>query len=432
MGNCCPNEEINDRGKKKEIKQFNRPSLTNGLVTNPEMANAINKNVLVHANNFNIYDSVVKKLNFEDEEVHEGNNIISFTTSTKKEYNFSRIYLLGEGTFGKVFLVKNLENDEIFAMKILDKKFISCTNQTEHTLSERKLLEQINNRFIIHLEYAFQSSDKLYFITEFAQGGELYYHLDNEGCFSIERVKLYLAEIIIALNTLHEQGCIYRDLKFENLLLDKEGHIKLTDFGLSKVDLISDKAHSLCGTPGYISPDIYNPEGYDKRSDYFCLGLLMYQMIEGKSPFPELISLIPNKKNKEKIMEIFNKPVKYNNNKFTEEAIALCNLLLKVDANERINNIDQLKSHPFFSKLIYYDSAGNELFVEDFDWMKAENAYYKPIFVPKLTGNTDVRYFSRFFTSQNMDLKDSFTNKSNSYSKGDYMDFTYINTKENN
>ena len=424
MGNCCLNKESNE-SKPKQIKQYNQVNSNNNI-----------KTAIHQSENFNIYDSVVKKLNFDDfiypNENEEKLNEISFITSNKLTFNFSKIYLLGEGTFGKVFLVKNLENKKLSALKILDKQFISYTNQTKHTLCERNLLEKMKCKFIINLEYAFQSQDKLYFITEFAQGGELFFHLENESFFHIERVKLYIAELAIALDTLHSNGCLYRDLKPENILLDKNGHIKLTDFGLSKANITEGKgrAYSLCGTPGYIAPDIFNEEGYDKQADYFSLGLLMYQMIDGKSPFPELKGIIPTRKNKDKILSIFNTTLNYSS-KFTEEAKSLCGLLLKVNLKERINNIDQIKSHAFFKEYITYDTLGQVIQRDEFDWEKVENKQYKPMFIPKLNGDSDVRYFSRFFTSQNTNLKESFKkNEEGSFSKGDYADFTYINTSD--
>lgn len=307
---------------------------------------------------------------------------------------------------------------KILAMKILEKKHISLLKQIKNTIGERKILETNDCPFIIKLEYAFQTNDSLYFLTEFAQGGELFFHLDKEGCFSINRSKLYIAEIALALNALHQGNTIYRDLKPENILLSKSGHIKLSDFGLAKTELENNKAFSICGSPGYLSPDIFLEHGYDYRSDYFSLGLILYQMIEGQLAFPELKSLIPSSKNKNQILEIFQRGLNFSS-KFPAEAIDLIEKLLKVNENERLSTIVKFKEHEFFS---------------DLDWNLIETEGYNPEFIPQLTGDLDLRYFSLFFTSQNVDSKKIFDggydNSLSSQVNKEYENFTYINQSE--
>lgn len=129
----------------------------------------------------------------------------------------------------------NKGTNSLYAMKVLKKEEISEKQQEIHTKAEREILEKISNPFIVKLHYAFQTPDKLYFVLDFVNGGELFTHLRKEKKFSEKRAKFYAAEIILALECLHENNIIYRDLKPENLLLDRDGHIKLTDFGLSKV-----------------------------------------------------------------------------------------------------------------------------------------------------------------------------------------------------
>lgn len=150
-------------------------------------------------------------------------------------HSFNPLKVIGRGSFGKVYLVQKYDSGEYFAMKSLKKDVILKRKQKESTLAERNILEKITSPFIVKLHYAFQNDSRLYFVMDFLNGGEIFYHLRREQRFSEDRVRFYAAEILIALECLHNNGIIYRDLKPENVLLDSDGHIKLTDFGLSKM-----------------------------------------------------------------------------------------------------------------------------------------------------------------------------------------------------
>ena len=155
-----------------------------------------------------------------------------------KNDDFDRLKLIGKGSFGEVFLVKLKSNEKIYAMKILDKEKIKLYDQEEHTKSERDLMVKINCPFIVDIKYAFQDKQYLYMVTEFMQGGEMFFHLFKEKRFKNEKAKFYIVEIILAIEFLHKNKMMYRDLKPENVLLDKTGHIKIADFGLSKMDVL--------------------------------------------------------------------------------------------------------------------------------------------------------------------------------------------------
>ena len=127
-------------------------------------------------------------------------------------------------------------------------------------MTERNLLASLTSHFTVQMEFAFQTDDKLYFVLEFVSGGELYFHMKQRGSFTEEMIRFYASEIVIALEVLHSKGVIYRDLKPENLLLDADGHIKVSDFGLSKegLDHQDKMTYSICGTPEYMAPEILN------------------------------------------------------------------------------------------------------------------------------------------------------------------------------
>jgi serine/threonine protein kinase len=142
--------------------------------------------------------------------------------------------VIGKGSFGKVMLVRKKDDGAVYAMKVLRKDAIIKRRQVAHTQAERDILTQLKHPFIVNLNFAFQTRDKLFMILDFINGGELFFHLKNEGRFSENRVKLYVAEIAAAMEHCHSIGVVYRDIKPENILLDKEGHIVITDFGLCK------------------------------------------------------------------------------------------------------------------------------------------------------------------------------------------------------
>jgi len=185
--------------------------------------------------------------------------------------DFSFIRLIGIGSYGKVYVARKNTNKKLYAIKILNKKWINTKNQRNNVKTERTVLAKLDHPFIMKLNYAFQTKKSLYFITQFMHGGELNYHIYNEknNYFSEEKTKFYAAEIILGLNYLHKNNCIYRDLKPENVLIDLNGHIKLTDFGLSKIcDDYPCKTKTLCGTPEYLAPEILFQNDYGIEVDW--------------------------------------------------------------------------------------------------------------------------------------------------------------------
>ena len=366
-------------------------------------------------------------------------NLITLVTKSKKEFKFNVLTLLGSGSFGKVYLTRCLESKRIYAMKVIEKKMIKEYDFIIQTMRERQLLEKISSPFIVKLEYAFQSSQHLFFLTEFGQGGELYYHLILEKTFNEDKIRHYIAEIILALEALHNKKCFYRDLKPENILIDSQGHIKLTDFGLSKINNTNsgieekkEKSNSIVGTQGYFAPEILLNGNYDHRVDFWSLGVIMFQMLEGVHPFENLRKINPSKKQKEKFKEILNlKPVF--NSGCSIEAKSLCSKLLEHNPNDRYYSVKEIKKHSFFKKIRIIDNI-----YEDLDWIKMYNKNYTPQFIPRLNGDDDTRYFHRFYTDQSpdslvykeklsTDTEDPYDNLNAKEVKGvEFKDFTYV------
>jgi len=205
---------------------------------------------------------------------------------TPRDFEFLK--LIGRGTFGKVFQVRKRDTKRIYAMKVLSKKEIIAKKEVAHTIGERKILQRsLECPFLVGLKFSFQTDRDLYLVTDFKSGGELFWHLQKETRFTEERARFYIAELVLALEHLHKYDIVYRDLKPENILLDATGHVALCDFGLSKADLPTDQlTQTFCGTTEYLAPEILLDEhGYSKIVDFWSLGVLLFEMCCGWSPF---------------------------------------------------------------------------------------------------------------------------------------------------
>lgn len=200
--------------------------------------------------------------------------------------DFVQIKPIGVGGFGKVFLVRQKSTGELFALKQLEKSKIKTQAEKEQMLTEKEILIKIDHPFIIKLYHCFQSATKLCYIIEYCSGGELYYHLQHKGKFMLQETLFYLAELILAFGKLHENDIIYRDVKPENILIHSDGHIRLTDFGLSKQNVSwKDTTTSICGSPEYIAPEVIMNKPYNNTVDWWGLGCLAYELQTGASPF---------------------------------------------------------------------------------------------------------------------------------------------------
>lgn len=203
--------------------------------------------------------------------------------------DFESLRCLGKGTFGTVLLVKQQTTGRLFAQKQFKKASLTVHKRlVEQTKTERSILESVNRHpFVVKLFYAFQDHEKLYLILEYAQGGELFTHLAQERMLTQEVASFYMAEMVLALEHLHRNlGVIYRDLKPENCLLDAEGHLLLTDFGLSKVAVDdNDKCNSMLGTVEYMAPEVVQGHKYGMAVDWWSFGALGFDLLTGSPPF---------------------------------------------------------------------------------------------------------------------------------------------------
>ncbi|KAI1298188.1 hypothetical protein EDD11_006870 [Mortierella claussenii] len=197
--------------------------------------------------------------------------------------DFQLLETLGTGTFGRVYLTRSQHDQQFYAMKVLKKSEVVRLKQVEHINSEKQILAQVHFPFIVDLHTTFQDDRNLYMLLEYVIGGELFSHLRRAGRFSNDMTRFYAAEIVLAIEYLHARDIIYRDLKPENLLLDLNGHIKITDFGFAK--RVQDRTWTLCGTPEYLAPEIIQSKGHGKPVDWWALGILIFEMLAGYPPF---------------------------------------------------------------------------------------------------------------------------------------------------
>ncbi|XP_006825885.1 cAMP-dependent protein kinase catalytic subunit PRKX-like [Saccoglossus kowalevskii] len=190
---------------------------------------------------------------------------------------------VGTGTFGRVVLVKDKKTKTYFALKVLNISEVIRLKQIEHIMSEKSILQQINHPFLIKLCWSHHDNTFLYMLLEYACGGELFTFLRDQGRFNTANALFYAAEIITSLDYLHNLDIVYRDLKPENVLLDRDGHVKITDFGFAKK--LEDKTWTLCGTPEYLAPEIIQSKGHGMSVDWWALGILIFEMLVGYPPF---------------------------------------------------------------------------------------------------------------------------------------------------
>lgn len=194
--------------------------------------------------------------------------------------------LIGKGSFGEVYLVEKISNNNLYAMKVLSKDKILEQNLVKYAMTERNVLSFINHPLIVKLKYAFQTIDRLFLILDYCPGGDLAEHLAFDKKFSESKAKFYLCQIILALEHLHERDIIFRDLKPDNVVLDLEGNSYLTDFGLSKEGVLDNiGAKSFCGSIAYLAPEMLKREGHGKSVDWYLLGVIFYEMLAGEPPY---------------------------------------------------------------------------------------------------------------------------------------------------
>jgi protein-serine/threonine kinase len=289
------------------------------------------------------------------ESIHEP--VDSATRMTPQD--FEMVSTLGSGAFGEVYQVKKVDSGHIYAMKLLDKEKYFKDKLLKYAISERNVLCMLKHPFITQLHYAFQTAEKLVLIMEYCAGGDLSRQLFRRKRYEELPAHNIICEVILALEELHNHNIIYRDLKPENILFDSQGHIKITDFGLSK-EMPEENlmARTFCGTISYIAPEVIKRKGYTKAIDWYTVGVVFYEMLEGKTPFA-------GGKREQTIKNIMHATLKFSRVKSPALKDLLERLMVK-NPLERLgaNGAGEIKSHPYFSGVNWESVYRRELEVE--------------------------------------------------------------------
>ena len=327
-----------------------------------------------------ISPDVCDNISDENGDIFMDNNVVRKMTAS----DFEPLRCLGKGSFGTVILVRQISTGKLYAQKQFKKASLIVRKQlVDQTKAERVILESINRHpFVVKLFYAFQDYEKLYLILEYAQGGELFTRMLTERMFPEETAAFYMAEMVLALEHLHHTvGVVYRDLKPENILLDSEGHLLLTDFGLSKVAVDGHhRCRSMTGTLEYMAPEVLLQQSYGTAVDWWSFGILGFDLLTGASPFrADCETKVKHKILKQKLTVPFF---------MSEDARDLLTRLLRKDPKKRLGacmpkDMGIIKKHRFFRKI---------------DWKKLEARELEPPIKPLITNPELAENFSAEFT----------------------------------
>uniref|UniRef100_A0A671SCN3 protein kinase C n=1 Tax=Sinocyclocheilus anshuiensis TaxID=1608454 RepID=A0A671SCN3_9TELE len=334
--------------------------------------------------------------------------------------DFDLLRVIGRGSYAKVLLVRLKKTDRIYAMKVVKKELVNDDEDIDWVQTEKHVFEQASNHpFLVGLHSCFQTESRLFFVIEYVNGGDLMFHMQRQRKLPEEHARFYSAEISLALNYLHERGIIYRDLKLDNVLLESEGHIKLTDYGMCKEGLRpGDTTSTFCGTPNYIAPEILRGEDYGFSVDWWALGVLMFEMMAGRSPFDIVGSSDNPDQNTEDYLfqVILEKQIRIPRSLSVKAASVLKGFLNK-EPKERLGCHPQtgfadIMAHPFFRNV---------------DWDLMEQKQVVPPFKPNISGEFGLDNFDAQFTNEPIQLTPDDDDAVKKIDQSEFEGFEYIN-----
>ncbi|XP_077459062.1 protein kinase C delta type-like [Stigmatopora argus] len=316
--------------------------------------------------------------------------------------------VLGKGSFGKVLLAELKGQGQYYAVKVLKKDVVLIDDDIECTMVEKRVLALAwENPFLTHLYSTFQSKEHLFFVMEYLNGGDLMFHITDKGRFDLARATFYSAEILVGLQFLHSKGIIYRDLKLDNVMLDKDGHIKIADFGMCKENVFGDvRASTFCGTPDYIAPEILLGHQYTFSVDWWSFGVLLYEMLIGQSPFQG--------DDEDELFESIRSDTPHYPRWISKEAKKLLELLFERDPTRRLGVVGNIRAEPFFKSI---------------NWPTLEKRQEEPPFKPKVKSPSDCSNFDREFLSEKPRLSHGDKNLLESMDQSGFSGFSFVNPK---
>ncbi|XP_067627493.1 uncharacterized protein aPKC isoform X2 [Eurosta solidaginis] len=342
---------------------------------------------------------------------------------TQRQYSindFELIRVIGRGSYAKVLMVELKTTRRIYAMKVIKKALVTDDEDIDWVQTEKHVFETASNHpFLVGLHSCFQTPSRLFFVIEFVRGGDLMFHMQRQRRLPEEHARFYAAEISLALNFLHEKGIIYRDLKLDNVLLDHEGHIKLTDYGMCKEGIRpGDTTSTFCGTPNYIAPEILRGEDYGFSVDWWALGVLLYEMLAGRSPFDIAgASENPDQNTEDYLFQvILEKTIRIPRSLSVKAASVLKGFLNKNPADRlgchRESAFMDIVNHPFFKSI---------------DWEMLERKQVSPPFKPRLDSDRDLANFPPEFTEEAVQLTPDDDRVIDKIDQSEFEGFEYVN-----
>uniref|UniRef100_A0A8C5XT84 Protein kinase C theta n=1 Tax=Microcebus murinus TaxID=30608 RepID=A0A8C5XT84_MICMU len=306
----------------------------------------------------------------------------------------------------KVFLAEFKKTNQFFAIKALKKDVVLMDDDVECTMVEKRVLSLAwEHPFLTHMFCTFQTKENLFFVMEYLNGGDLMYHIQSCHKFDLSRATFYAAEIILGLQFLHSKGIVYRDLKLDNILLDKDGHIKIADFGMCKENMLGDaKTNTFCGTPDYIAPEILLGQKYNHSVDWWSFGVLLYEMLIGQSPF--------HGQDEEELFHSIRMDSPFYPRWLEKEAKDLLVKLFVREPEKRLGVRGDIRQHPLFREI---------------NWEELERKEIDPPFRPKVKSPYDCSNFDKEFLNEKPRL--SFADRAliNSMDQNMFRNFSFVN-----
>jgi len=334
--------------------------------------------------------------------------------------DFDLIKVIGRGSYAKVLMVELRSTRRIYAMKVIKKELVTDDEDIDWVQTEKHVFETASNHpFLVGLHSCFQTESRLFFVIEFVRGGDLMFHMQRQRRLPEEHARFYSAEICLALNYLHERGIIYRDLKLDNVLLDHEGHIKLTDYGMCKEGIrTGDTTSTFCGTPNYIAPEILRAEDYGFSVDWWALGVLLYEMLAGRSPF-DIVGATdnPDQNTEDYLFQvILEKTIRIPRSLSVKAASILKGFLNKNPADRlgcnREHGFMEIMTHPFFKTI---------------EWELLEQKQIPPPYRPRLESERDLANFPPEFTDEPVQLTPDDQSIIGKIDQTEFDGFEYVN-----